>query len=372
MKGNEQRELGLGFVGILLSGVFCLIDIFYPGVNLGGVPYLAILIVTLWLPGRHLTILLAVLCSGLMWLGYWWHHGSHIIWEIFGSRAVSFVGIWAIAFTALRQKRMLTHVSRREKRINTLIEERTHTERAKLTRENEELQLVLREQEMETRELRESERLFRVVADSAPALIWMSGTDKEYIYFNTVWLNFTGRKPSQELGFGWTDRLHPEDFPRYQKAYNEAFAEKEPFTVEYRLKRADGQYRWILDSGAPRFEEGEFAGYIGTCIDITEKRDIQEDLVHSEERYRTVVDNQIEFVCHFKTDTTLTFVNEAYCRYFNRKREDLIGQSFLALLPEGTRRLVREQIAGLIIDPQTVQYEREILLPDGNRAWQLW
>ncbi len=372
MKGNEPRELGLGFTAIFFSGVYCLIDILYPAVNLGGLPYLAILIVMLWLPGRHLTILLAIMCSSMMLFGYWWHHGTYLIWEFFGNRAVSLVGIWAIALTALKQKKVLTYVSKRERRLDTLIHERTHTERAKLTRENEELQLVLREQEMETRELRESERLFRVVADSAPALIWMSGPNKEYTYFNTVWLKFTGRKAKQEIGFGWTERLHPEDLPRYQEAYNNGFNEKQPFTVEYRLKRADGAYRWILDSGAPRFEEGEFEGYIGTCIDITEKRDIQEDLVLSEQRYRKVVDNQIEFVCHFKPDTTLTFVNEAYCKYFKRKREDLIGQSFLALLPEGTRRLVREQIAALIIDPQTVQYEREILLQDGSKAWQLW
>ena len=196
--------------------------------------------------------------------------------------------------------------------MDTLIQERTHNARAELTKENEELQLYLREQEIETRELRERAPVSRGCGFCAgPDL--MSGPDKEYTYFNTVWLKFTGRKASQELGFGWTDRLHPDDFENYQKEYNKAFEEKQPFTVEYRLKRADGAYRWILDSGAPRFEEGEFAGYIGTCIDISEKREIQENLVQSEKRYRTVVDNQIEFVCHFKPDTTLTFVNDAYC-----------------------------------------------------------
>ncbi len=372
MKGKEQSELGLGFIGIILAVVYCLVDVFYPEYSLGGVPYLAILIVTLWIPGRHLTLLLALMCSSFMLFGYWWHHGTNISLELFGERAVSLLGICSIALTGVKQKRALKRVSKRERRLDTLIEERTHTERAKLTRENEELQHVLREQELETRELRESERLFRVVADSTPALIWMSGHDKEYTYFNTVWLNFTGRKAKQEIGFGWTDRLHPEDYPNYQKVYNEAFDEKRPFSVEYRLKRADGTYRWILDSGAPRYEEGIFEGYIGTCIDISEKRNIQQHLVLSEERYRMVVDNQIEFVCHFKPDTTLTFVNDSYCRYFNRSREELVGQSFLALLPEGTRQQVREQIATLIVDPKTIQYEREILLQDGSKAWQLW
>ncbi|MFK7844373.1 MAG: hypothetical protein AB8G77_03655, partial [Rhodothermales bacterium] len=89
MKGNEPRELGLGFIAIFLSGVYCLIDVLYPAVNLGGLPYLAILIVMLWLPGRHLTIMLAIMCSGMMLFGYWWHHGTHILWEFFGNRAVS-------------------------------------------------------------------------------------------------------------------------------------------------------------------------------------------------------------------------------------------------------------------------------------------
>ena len=104
MKRKEHRELGLGFIGIFLSGIYCLLDIIYPMANLGGVPYLAILIVTLWLPGRHLTILLALLCSGMMYLGYWWHYGANIYWEFFGNRAVSLIGIWAIALTALKQK----------------------------------------------------------------------------------------------------------------------------------------------------------------------------------------------------------------------------------------------------------------------------
>lgn len=372
MQKTEKRELGLGFVGILLSGVFFLIDIFYPDLNLGGVPYLTILIVSLWLPGRHMTFLLAIACTLLMGTGYWWIHGFIIEWQDFITRSVSLVGIWVIALTAMQQKTVLKHVNRKEKRIHTLIEERTHVERVKLTRENEELQMVLKEQEIETKELRASEALFRIVADSAPALIWMSGPHKEYTYFNTSWLNFTGRKLSQELDFGWTEQLHPEDYPQYQKVYREAFENRDPFKVEYRLKNADGEYRWILDSGAPRYEEGEFAGYIGSCIDITENREFEENLRHSEERYRSVVDNQIEFVCHFSTDTTLTFVNEAYCTYFNRSREDLIGESFLALLPENTRRIAREQIASLIVDPQTIQYEREILMPDGTKVWQLW
>ena len=372
MNRNEKRELGLGFIGILLAGIFFIIDVFYPEMNLGGVPYLAILVVSLWIPSLTLSGLIGLLCSIFMCIGYIVHLDMGVSWQDLISRCVSLVGIWAIVMTSVQKKNVLALVTRREKRLNTLIEERTHVERVKLTKENEELQMELYEQERETEVLRETEALFRIVADSAPALIWMSGPEKEYTYFNTVWLNFTGRTLDQELGFGWTDRLHPEDFPIYQEKYQTAFDERVEFSVEYRLKRADGTYRWMLDTGAPRYEGGEFAGYVGTCLDVTEKRDIQRNLSKSEARYKTVVDNQIEFVCHFKPDTTLTFANEAYCRYFNRTREELIGQSFLGLLPEETRRQVREQIGALIVEPQTVQYEREILLANGDKAWQLW
>ncbi len=372
MKPEEIRELWLGFIGLLLTGIFFLLDVFYPPINLGGTPYLAILIVSLWLPGRHLTIMLTGTCVALMFIGYLVNTGLGFTVQDLLNRLVSLAGMYAIARMALQQKNVLRDVSKRERRINTLIEERAQTERSKLTKENKELQMVLHEQELETQELRESEALFRVIADSVPALIWMSGPDMEFTYFNTSWLTFTGRRLQQEVGTGWMDRIHPDDVFKYQRAYNEAFDNREPFSVEYRLKRAEGSYRWILDSGAPRYEHGEFSGYIGSSIDITEKLEIEKNLTISEDRYRTVVDNQIELVCHFSPDTTLTFVNEAYCQYFNKTREELIGTSFLGLLPENSRRIVREQIGALIADPRTIQYEREVELADHSFAWQLW
>ncbi|MBC7839598.1 MAG: PAS domain S-box protein, partial [Nitrospiraceae bacterium] len=117
--------------------------------------------------------------------------------------------------------------------------------------------------------LRESESRFRIMADTAPTLIRMSGFDQLCIYFNQVWLDYTGRTMEQELGSGWTDGVHPEDFDRCRKTYAEAFDRREPFQMEYRLRKADGQYGWVFDKGVPRhFPSGEFAGYIGTCIDI--------------------------------------------------------------------------------------------------------
>jgi PAS domain S-box-containing protein len=121
--------------------------------------------------------------------------------------------------------------------------------------------------------LRESEARFRSMADTAPVLIWMSGTDKLCTFFNKGWLDFTGRRLEQELGNGWTEGVHREDFDRCLDVYASSFDARREFTMEYRLRRRDGEYRWLLDTGTPRFgPDSAFLGYIGSCLDITARR----------------------------------------------------------------------------------------------------
>jgi PAS domain S-box-containing protein len=121
--------------------------------------------------------------------------------------------------------------------------------------------------------LRESEERFRLVANSAPTMIWMAGTDKLCTYFNRGWLNFTGRPIEAELGNGWAEGVHPEDLERCLEMYSTAFDQRDSFEMEYRLRRHDGEYRWVSDRGVPRFNaDGTFAGYIGSCVDTTERK----------------------------------------------------------------------------------------------------
>lgn len=127
--------------------------------------------------------------------------------------------------------------------------------------------------------LRESEGRFRLVANAAPVMIWMSGTDKLCNYFNQPWLDFTGRSLEMELNNGWTEGVHPEDLDRCMETYGKAFDRRDSFRMQYRLRRYDGEYRWVLDIGVPRFGlDGLLAGYIGSCVDITESKLAEESL----------------------------------------------------------------------------------------------
>jgi PAS domain S-box-containing protein len=118
------------------------------------------------------------------------------------------------------------------------------------------------------------------MADHAPVLIWVSGTDSLSIFFNKCFLEFTGRRMEQELGNKWAERMHPDDFRQCMSVYLASFEARQEFRMEYRLRRHDGVYRWVLDNGRPLFSaSGEFEGFIGSCIDITDRR-LAEEALH--------------------------------------------------------------------------------------------
>jgi len=140
--------------------------------------------------------------------------------------------------------------------------------------------------------LSESEQNYRTLADSGQALIWTAGTDKLCYYFNRVWFEFTGRTIDQEMGNGWAEGVHPDDLNQCLDIYVRAFDRREKFSMEYRLRRHDGEYRWLLDDGCPRYNSnGEFIGYIGHCLDITVSKQAKEALQISELNFRTLYQN---------------------------------------------------------------------------------
>ncbi len=140
-------------------------------------------------------------------------------------------------------------------------------------------------------EIEESEERFRITANSAPVMIWMAGRERLCDWFNRSWLDFTGRPLEAELGSGWTAGVHLDDLARCLEIYRGSFDARQPFAVEYRLRRHDGEFRWLLDNGVPRQGEGgEFQGYIGSCIDITERKRAEQEraalLARAEASYR--------------------------------------------------------------------------------------
>ncbi len=166
--------------------------------------------------------------------------------------------------------------------------------------------------------LRDSEIHFRTLADSGQALVWTSGKDKSCDYFNAPWLAFTGRTLEQEVDNGWTEGVHPEDLQQCIRTYTEAFDRRETFSMVYRLRNAEGEYRWVQDDGTPRFDgAGQFLGYIGHCLDIT-------DLKHAEEALR---EERLRLTRIMETSPVgIAEVNEhGRIVYANSKAEELLG-----------------------------------------------
>jgi PAS domain S-box-containing protein len=139
--------------------------------------------------------------------------------------------------------------------------------------------------------LQESEARFRNMADNAPVMIWTTTADGWCTYLNRGWYEFTGQTEEEAQGFGWLDATHPDDKPFADEAFRRATAEQAPFRVEYRLRRRHGVYRWAIDAASPRFSEsGEFLGFVGSVLDIHDRREVEERLRESDEHYRAAAE----------------------------------------------------------------------------------
>ncbi len=161
-----------------------------------------------------------------------------------------------------------------------------------LNEQNERLQKEIWERQQTEIALRESEERFRTMANSAPVLLWVSDAAGQCTFFNDSWLIFTGRSLEQELGEGWATGVHPDDFERCMQIFKKGLVYRQSFRMEYRLRRADGEYRWILDHGAPRCTpDGEFVGFIGSCVDISDRKRAEEDLRQREAQFAAIAAN---------------------------------------------------------------------------------
>jgi PAS domain S-box-containing protein len=207
------------------------------------------------------------------------------------------------------------------------------------------LAVAVEEEKRSQGALLESEARFGKVANSAPVLIWMSGTDKLCNYFNQVWLDFTGRTLEQELGNGWAESVHPDDLAGCLKTYAESFDTRRSFTMEYRLRRHDGEYCWFSDHGIPRYDpHQEFLGYIGSCVDLTERK-------RAEEKFRQVVEAAPNGIILIDSQDRIILVNKEAELQFGHPRDELIGCPIKILLPEQLYVTLQVHVPGIGHEP---------------------
>ncbi|MCC2640282.1 MAG: putative Sensor histidine kinase [Nitrospira sp.] len=209
---------------------------------------------------------------------------------------------------------------------------------AELRIANEQLERQLAQSKRTQAALSISENRFRLMANSAPVLIWISDTTKTCTWFNKPWLEFVGHRLEEESGNGWSRHIHPDDLDSRLKVYESSFEARQEFKIEYRLRRHDGQWRWLLDHGLPRYEADEvFAGFIGSCIDITEHKDALLAARESEERLSGIIGSAMDAIITVNERQEITHFNVSAETMFACKAEAALSRPIAKFIPEWFR-----------------------------------
>ena len=224
-----------------------------------------------------------------------------------------------------------------------------------------------------------SEEYPSIAAGYAPLMIWGSGPYQFCTFSNRKWLRFAGGPSMTEVEEGWTGEIHPDDLTQCVRSQQRAFIRRSGFRLEYRVRDLNGVYRWIQDEGTPSFgPDGQFGGYMGSCIDITRQKELEEELEVSEDelrtserRYRAVVEDQTELICRFLPDGSFTFVNDAYCRYFGLTRDELMARSVWSQISPEHEEKARELIASITAENPVATTEYHVV-SNGEIRWHQW
>ena len=241
----------------------------------------------------------------------------------------------------------------------------------------------------------ESEDRFRIMADTAPVMIWMSDTDRLGDYFNKVWLEFTGRTLAQEIGTGWMESLHPDDLPQYMDVYRRAFDARSEYRIEYRLRSYDGEYRWLVSTGVPRYRpDRTFAGYIGSCIDIsdavaaaTQRKQAEQErtaaleneqaarlqaeetaqaLLSANDRITNILESITDAFVAFDLNLNYTYINHKAQELLGKSEAELIGKNIEDIFPRAVDLQCYKMAAKALAEKVMVEYEEFVPL------WNKW
>jgi PAS domain S-box-containing protein len=218
-------------------------------------------------------------------------------------------------------------------------------------------------------EVRDSEARFRELADTTPALMWMTDAEGDVTFVNEGWLRFTGRSVPDDLGDSFGSSAHPDDRDDLMTRWRVAFERRTEFRFEYRLRHRDGGHRWVLEIGTPRFAGGEFVGYVGTATDIHERKGMEDALRRSEASFRDLADSVPVMIWTTDERGSVTFVNAGWLTYTGTTLEDELGESWaLGIHPDEAEAVVGDFERALL---QGALWEREYRLRShtGEYRW---
>ncbi|GAB5439954.1 MAG: hypothetical protein Fues2KO_03030 [Fuerstiella sp.] len=222
--------------------------------------------------------------------------------------------------------------------------------------------------------LKLSETRYRSLVTSSAAIVWTTDAKGHFVHPQASWFRYTGQKWDRHQGTGWVAMLHPDDVDRMTSAWQRVVREPGPFYLEGRIYHADRDaYRYCEVRATPiRDEHGQVLEWVGTTVDVDDRRQAEAALRESEKRYRAVVNDQTEFIVRWKPDGVRTFVNDAYCRCFGEAAEDMIGTSFFPLIKPSDLQNVKDRLGKLTPEEPYSTDTHRVLLPDGSTAWHEW
>ncbi|HEY9725233.1 MAG TPA: PAS domain S-box protein [Chroococcales cyanobacterium] len=297
---------------------------------------------------------------------------AQALWDEAGS-PVRFVGSHTDISAAYGELRLRQRAEQALQKTLSELETRVKERTLELQHANEQLHAEIAERQRTEAALRQSEELFRRVFDETPVGMALATCEGSFFRVNRALQDMLGYSESELMTLDCKAVTHPDDWER-KLPYLEQLerGEIDSFQIEERYLKKNREILWgKLTSMVLRDKSGEILHAVGLVEDITERKQALEALQHSEARYRAIVEDQTELICRFKSDGTLTFVNEAYCRYFHQQSSQLIGHNFLLLIPEDDRERIAWSFA-LSQEQPIVSYEHRVLLPCGEMRWQQW